>query len=267
VNRNFEENMRLHGHLMPALLIGLGSAAVFAQATPPLSLDELKEAIEAAKAPAPPAPYRLRGPSKPVTRNAPLDPEVARTLDPNKILTFGALYTPFIRAAMLARKAADAGRPFGLTDIPSETLDSLTYVLALPWERAEVSGPDRLVDTIYVVLTPPGSTDRAKIIEPVWVKADTSVLRNIFGPAVPERGIVAAFSPGAIQAGMTWCSSTRDRSMRSEWRSVQRMSRHGGREIARAVAGAPNPANAVSRSRMRSLRGVVGRSTPPSDEQ
>ena len=193
--------MRLHGHLLPALLIGLGSAAVFAQATPPLSLDELKEAIEAAKAPAAPAPYTLRGPSKPVTRNAPLDPEVARTLDPNKILTFGALYTPFIRAAMLARKVADAGRPFGLTDIPSETQDSLTYVLALPWERAEVSGPDRLVDTIYVVLTPPGSTDRAKIIEPVWVKANTSVLRNIFGPAVPERGIVAAFSPGAIQAG------------------------------------------------------------------
>ena len=193
--------MRLHGHLMLALFIGIGSATAFTQATPPVSPDELKAAIEAAKAPTAPAPYTLRGPSKPVTRNAPLDPEVARTLDPNKILTFGALYTPFIRTAMLARKVAGAGKPFGLADIPSEIQDSLTYVLALPWERADVSGPDRLVDTVYVILTPPGSTDRAQIVQPVWVKPDTSVLRNIFGPTVPERGMVVAFSPDAIQAG------------------------------------------------------------------
>ena len=193
--------MRLHGHLMLALLIGLGSAAAFAQATSPVSPDELKAAIAAAKAPTAPAPYALRGPSKPVTRNAPLDPEVAKTLDPNKILTFGSVYTPFIRAAMLARKAADAGRPFGLTDIPSEIQDSLTYVVALPWERADVTGPDRLVDTVFVILTPPGSTERKEIVEPVWVKPDTSVLRNILGPTVAERGMVAAFSPGAIQAG------------------------------------------------------------------
>ena len=196
--------MRLHGHLMLALLVGLGSAAAFAQATPPVSPvspDQLKEAIEAAKAPRAPAPYVLKGPSTPVTRGAPLDPEVAKTLDPKKILTFGTIYTPFIRAAMLARKAADAGRPFGLTDIPSETQDSLTYVLALPWERAEVTGPDRLVDTIYVIVTPRGSTERSEVIQPVWVKPDTSALRNILGPAVPERGVVAAFSRDAIQGG------------------------------------------------------------------
>jgi hypothetical protein len=32
-DRNFEENMRLHRHLIPVLWIALGSAAVFAQAT------------------------------------------------------------------------------------------------------------------------------------------------------------------------------------------------------------------------------------------
>jgi len=193
--------MRLHGHLMLALLVGLGSAAAFAQATAPVSPDELKEAIAAAKAAKAPAPYTLRGPSTPVVRGAPLDPEVAKTLDPKKILTFGAVYTPFIRTAMLARKAADAGRPFGLTDIPSETQDSLTYVLALPWERTDVTGPDRLVDTIYVIVTPRGSTERSEVIQPVWVKPDTSVLRNLFGSAVPERGVVAAFSRDAIKAG------------------------------------------------------------------
>jgi hypothetical protein len=193
--------MGLHARLMLALYVGVGSAAAFAQATPPLSPDAVKAAIEAAKSPTPPAPYTLKGPSKPVTRNAPLDPEVARTLDPNKILTFGAVYTPFIRAALLARKAADAGRPFGLADIPSEIQDSLTYVAALPWERTDVTGPDRLVDTIFVIITPPGSTDRAQIVQPVWVKTDTSQLRNILGPTVPERAMLAAFPSDAIQAG------------------------------------------------------------------
>jgi len=193
--------MKLRGRLMLALFMGMGSAVAFAQPTPAPSPVDVKAAIEAAKAPTPPAPYALQGPSKPVTRNAPLDPEVARTLDPNKILTFGAVYTPFIRAALLARKAADAGRPFGPADIPAEIQDSLTYVAALPWERTDVTGPDRLVDTVYVIVTPPGSTDRAQVVQPVWVKTDTSQLRNILGPTVPERAMVAAFSPGSIQAG------------------------------------------------------------------
>ncbi len=193
--------MKLRGRLMLALFMGMGSAVAFAQATPAPSPVDVKAAIEAAKAPTPPAPYALQGPSKPVTRNAPLDPEVARTLDPNKILTFGAVYTPFIRAALLARKAVDAGRPFGPADIPAEIQDSLTYVAALPWERTDVTGPDRLVDTVYVIVTPPGSTDRAQVVQPVWVKTDTSQLRNILGPTVPERAMVAAFSPGSIQAG------------------------------------------------------------------
>lgn len=193
--------MKLRAPLMLALFIGLGSPPVFAQATAASALVDVKAAIEAAKAPAPPAPYVLKGPAKPVTRNAPLDPAVARTLDPNKILTFGAVYTPFIRAALLARRAADAGRLFGPADIPAEIQDSLTYVAALPWERTDVTGPDRLVDTVYVIVTPPGSTDRAQIVEPVWVKPDTVQLRNILGASVPERAMLAAFSPDAIQAG------------------------------------------------------------------
>jgi len=193
--------MKLRGRLMLALFMGMGSAVAFAQATPAPSPVDVKAAIEAAKAPTPPAPYALQGPSKPVTRNAPLDPEVARTLDPNKILTFGAVYTPFIRAALLARKAADAGRPFGPADIPAEIQDSLTYVAALPWERTDVTGPDRLVDTVYVIVTPPGSTDRAQVVQPVWVKTATNQLRNILGPTVPERAMVAAFPRDAIQAG------------------------------------------------------------------
>jgi hypothetical protein len=194
--------MRLRGRLL-ALFLGLGPTIVFAQSAPPAPIapDVITAAIAAAKSQPAPAPYVLKGPSKPVTRNAPLDPEVAKTLDPNKILTFGAVYTPFVRVAMLARKAADAGKPFGPADIPAEINDSLTYVTALPWERTEETGPDRLVDTIFVILTPPGSTDRAQIVQPVWVKPDTTQLRSILGPAVPERAMLAAFAPGAIQAG------------------------------------------------------------------
>ena len=194
--------MRLRGRLL-ALFLSLGSAAAFAQTTPPspIAPDVVNAAIAAAKAPTPPAPYALQGPSKPVTRNQPLDPEVAKTLDPNKILRFGAVYTPFIRAAILARKAADAGRPFGAAVIPADIQDSLIYVAALPWERTDVTGPDRLVDTIFVIITPPGSTDRAQIVQPVWVKPDTTQLRNILGPTVPERAMLAAFAPDAIQAG------------------------------------------------------------------
>ncbi len=193
--------MRLRGRLL-ALCLVLGSAAAFAQATPPvtLSADMLNAAIAAAKAPAPPAPYALKGPSKPVTRNAPLDPEVAKTLDPNKILTFGAVYTPFIRAAMLARKADDAGKPFSAADIPAEIQDGLTYVAALPWERTDVSGPDRLVDTIFVIVTPPGSTDRAQIVQPVWVKPETTRVAEHSGTrgarARHARGVRARLDSG-----------------------------------------------------------------------
>jgi hypothetical protein len=194
--------MKLCGRLL-ALFLALGSAMAFAQAPPsaPIAPEVVAAAIAAAKSQPPPAPYVLKGPSKPVTRNAPLDPEVAKTLDPNKILTFGAVYTPFVRVAMLARRAADAGTSFAPADIPAEINDSLTYVTALPWERTDVTGTDRLVDTIFVILTPPGSTDRAQIVQPVWVKPDTTQLRSILGPSVPERAMVAAFAPGAIQAG------------------------------------------------------------------
>lgn len=137
-----------------------------------------------------PAAYPLKGPSNPVTRNAPLPPEVARTLDPKKIITFGAIYTPFIRTALLAGKAT-----------PSEIQDSLTYVAALPWQRTDVTGPERLVDAEYVIVTPHGSTERTQTIQPVWVKTDTSLLRSVLGPTVPARAMLAAFSPDAIQAG------------------------------------------------------------------
>lgn len=187
--------------LMCAFVVSLGSATLLAQAPAALSPEILKAALEAAKAPTPPAPYELKGPSTPVTRNAPLDPEVARTLDPNRIITFGSVYTPFVRAALLARRAVQAGRPFGAGDIPPELQDNLTYVAALPWERTDVTGPERFVDAVYVIITPPGSTDRAQVVQPVWVKPDTSVLRTGLGSTVPEQAMLAAFSPNEIRAG------------------------------------------------------------------
>jgi hypothetical protein len=181
--------------------VSVGSATLHAQAPAALSPEILKAALERAKASTPPAPYVLQGPSTPVTRNAPLDPEVARTLDPSKIITFGSVYTPFLRATLLARNAVQTGRPFGAVDIPSEIQDNLTYVAALPWERTDVTGPERLVDAVHVIITPPGSTDRAQVVQPVWVKPDMSVLRTSLGAAVPERAMLAAFSPNEIRAG------------------------------------------------------------------
>jgi hypothetical protein len=146
-----------------AFVVWLGSAALLAQ-TPTTS-----------------APYVLKGPSSPVTSNAPLDPDVANTLDPNRILTFGYVYTPFIRAPTLQ--------------------DGLTYVAALPWQRADVTGPERLVDASYIVLTPAGSTDRAQTVQPVWVKPNTDLLRQTLGAGVPERAMLAAFPSTEIRAG------------------------------------------------------------------
>jgi hypothetical protein len=73
--------MRPCGRLL-ALFLGLGSTMAFAQAppSPPIAPEVVTAAIAAAKSQPPPAPYVLKGPSKPVTRNAPLDPEVAKTL-------------------------------------------------------------------------------------------------------------------------------------------------------------------------------------------
>ena len=146
-----------------AVVVWLGSTALLAQA------------------PTAPAPYLLKGPSSPVTRNAPLDPDVAKTLDPNRILTFGVVYTPFLRMPALQ--------------------DGLTYVAALPWERTDVTGPERFVDVSYVIITPAGSTDRAQVVQPVWVKPDTELLRTALGTGVPERAMLAAFAPAEIRAG------------------------------------------------------------------
>jgi hypothetical protein len=187
--------------LVCAFAVFVSSATLLAQAPVALSPDILKAVLEMAKAPTPAASYVLNGPSTPVTRNAPLDPEVARTLDPNKIITFGSVYTPFLRAVLIARNAVQAGRPFGAADIPSEIQDNLTYVAALPWERTDVTGPERLVDAVHVIITPPGSTERAQVVQPVRVKPDTRALRASLGAAVPERAMLAAFSPNEIRAG------------------------------------------------------------------
>ena len=184
-----------------AFFVSLGSAALLAQGpSVPVAVD-LAAAIAAANAATPLAPYPLQGPSSPVTRNAPLDPDAAKTLDPNKILTFGAVYTPFLRTAILARHVIRSGRPFGAPDVPPALQDGLTYVAALPWQRADVTGPERLVDASYVILTPPGSTDRAQTVQPVWVKPNTDVLRQALGADVPERAMLAAFAPTEIRAG------------------------------------------------------------------
>ena len=75
--------MRLCGRLL-ALFLGLGPAMVSAQAQPsaPIAPEVVTAAIAAAKSQPPPAPYVLKGPSKPVTRNAPLDNRQFTVLTP-----------------------------------------------------------------------------------------------------------------------------------------------------------------------------------------
>ena len=195
--------MRLRGRLL-ALFLGLGSAAAFAQATPPMPLspDVVAAAIAAAKAPAPPAAYVLKGaieagnPQRATRSGSRQDARSQQDSDVRRRLH--AIHPRGDPGSQSGRCRSSRSAP---RTSPAEIQDSLTYVAALPWERTDVTGPDRLVDTMYVIVTPPGSTDRAQIVQPVWVKPETTQLRNILGPSVPERAMLAAFAPDAIQAG------------------------------------------------------------------
>jgi hypothetical protein len=186
-----------------AVLICCSPLIVFGQTAPGMSDDQVSAAIEAAKQTMPPAPYILKSRWEPITADPsgkPLDPKLARAINANAPppTVYGALFTPFVRVAMLARKAAESYKPFTTADVPADMKEQLVYVLVRPFEKRS-TGLDRFVDAQHVVILPTGSRDAAQAIQPVWVRADTTVLQNAFGAKIETRGIVAAFPPDAIQ--------------------------------------------------------------------
>ena len=219
--------MRFHGILFVLLLVGLGSAVAFAQEAPALSLEERQAAIDAARGTTPIVPYVIQSRVRTGSDGHRLSPNEIEALggDP-PVRGHGALYTPFVRAALYARKEMEAGRSVTPADIPAKYLEPLTYVLMLPFDRWEAAEADRLVDALHLVVAPTGgaaaprSVDRSKVIQPVWVKPDTELLRQLFGDQVPVRGHTSAFRPGVIQPGWDFVFVYTGSGVYAQWREI-----------------------------------------------
>jgi hypothetical protein len=219
--------MRFRGILCLLLLVGLGPAALLAQEAPALSLEERQAAIDAAKGTAPIAPYVIQSRVRTGSDGHRLSPGEIEALgvDP-PVRVHGALYTPFIRAALYARKEMDAGRVVTPADIPAEYLEPLAYVLMVPFDRWANEEADRLVDPLHLVVAPTGgaaaprSVDRSKVIQPVWVKPDTELLRRLFGDQVPVRGHTAAFRPDVIRPGWDFVFVYAGSGVYAQWREI-----------------------------------------------
>ena len=155
------------------LLLVSGVASVSAQPTT-LSPKDIEDAILLGWY-HDPEPYLLRGPGKP---GAPTSEGRA---------TVGAVYTPFIRVALASKAARLTGRPFERSDVSSQLLEPVVYVV-LRWYCCDHEQPDpttfdanRTSDHSILLPGEPniivGNWVQARVTtRPLWVSRDLSRL-------------------------------------------------------------------------------------------
>jgi hypothetical protein len=124
----------------------------------------------------------------------------------------GAVYTPFVRIAMLSTAARLQGRRLTAADLPDEVTKPITYI-AVRWYclDGDCSLPEATVP-VGVRLTPEApcycapSLAPPGAILPLWVTRNVGVL-EAFGAEPPELAVVvAAFSLSSIKPGY-WVSA------------------------------------------------------------
>jgi hypothetical protein len=114
------------------------------------------------------------------------------------VVIVGAVYTPFLRVALAAKFAREAGRSFTHNDVSPNLIEPLAYV-ALRWyccdpDRADPANFDPWTPFDYQIAVPgdrvlrlmPGHHVTAS---PMWITRDVSLLES-FGGKLPYRDVV-----------------------------------------------------------------------------
>jgi hypothetical protein len=150
-----------------------------------------------------PVPYKLHmGPYAGGARAL----ELWNTADPR--LAAGAVYTPFVRIAMLSKAAHLQGRRLTAVELPAEITNPVAYI-AVRWncrQNEDCSLPAATVP-VGVRLTPNSpcycapSRPYPGAVTPLWVTRSFGVL-EAFGAETPDLAVaVAAFPMSSIKSG------------------------------------------------------------------
>ena len=165
-------------------LCWLCAAALWAQpSTSRLTPTDIDEAISLGMT-GRPEPYPLRS---------------APGLTPDEKLTsiVGVVYTPFLRVALVARAARDAGQLFAAADVPASLTEPLIYI-AFRWSPPEPSPASELLSSVEPqVVAMPRTKPRLPMphggIPPTWMRRDTSILRQFGEPPFGDLAAVVAY--------------------------------------------------------------------------
>lgn len=166
------------------LLLVSGVASVSAQPTT-LSPTDIDDAIRLGWY-HDPEPYPLRGQGLPGAETS------------ERRIHVGAVYTPFIRVALAAKAARLTGRAFAQSDVPSQLLEPVVYVV-FRWYVQNCCEPgfatvdSKLASNPKVLLPgdPEWWTAGRVTARPLWVSRDLSLLGT--DPPFVDAALIAAY--------------------------------------------------------------------------
>jgi hypothetical protein len=184
-------------HLLAGGVLIAFSLSLHAEPLGTLTAKDIEDAISWT-ARADPAPYALHHQSP--------DP---RRVNP---VIVGAVYTPFVRVALAAKAASDAGRVLSADDVPPQLLEPLAYV-AMRWYccdddhgsdaahfdpstpfdyKIAVPGYDRFTESFL-------RQNHLRLAVPLWVNPATAVISDL-GGTLPfaDTVLVAAYPIAAL---------------------------------------------------------------------
>ena len=128
----------------------------------------------------------------------------ARSTDPSRKsqVLLGEIYTPFVRVALAARAARDAGHVLSPDDVDQKLLEALVYI-AFRWFGRDTTHPDSdyALPQVYWIFKRDidwsGLPRPQQGVDPTWVKrgAEGAALLGSFGAQLPDAdySLVTAF--------------------------------------------------------------------------
>jgi hypothetical protein len=144
----------------------------------------------------------------------------------------GAVYTSFLRVALAAKLASQAGRSFTQSDVQPSLIEPVAYV-ALRWyccdrnHGADLASFNPLTPFDYKIAVPGDRALRARsglrvTSPPLWIRRDVSVLAS-FGGDLSYRDVVlvTAYPMSVLSTGHDFVIYREDPATHSGWREVR----------------------------------------------
>jgi hypothetical protein len=185
----FQRRLMCRGLVVMAC--ALLSTPGLARPTDALTAKEIDEAIEWGMN-GDPAPYLLHHAGQPGKVNP---------------VVVGAVYTPFLRVALAAKAARQAGRAFTQSDVSPSLIEPVAYV-ALRWyccdrDRNNPASFDPLTPFDYKIAAPGDRVLRADsglrvTTSPIWIKRDVSLLTSFGGDLLYRDVVLVAAYPMSV---------------------------------------------------------------------